>query len=365
MATTSTALAAKNTIADALDKMKPQLKMALPRGMDADHFIRTVVTLVQKTPGLRDCSPNSILLGVSQCAEIGLELGTFLGHAYLVPYKGTAQLQIGWRGFIELARRSGLIRGISAEVVYQRDEFKIVKGLEPKLEHVPALSDRGRPIGAYAIATFKDGFKDFEWMDLEQIEHCRKSSRATRDDSPWNTHWEEMARKTPIRRLCKRLPLSPEDAALIRAAVLDEYHEAEVEEAPAGILELEQDSPLLPPASPKSEAPAAEAPPTPEAAKSELRTDEVYYHVGKMLTTVTGATYAIKDDFKKLGGRYEKDKKAWTIPASLTADLVKLLNNKKIKHVEIDDKGQVMQSYQATDEDLPQSMFPEEGGEKF
>lgn len=230
------------TIADDLAVLKPQIKVALPAGMDEDRFIRTVLTLLQRTPGLMECNKQSILLGVIQSAELGLELGTVMGHAYLVPFKGNATLQIGWRGFIELARRSGIINSIVAEVVYENDAFEIEKGLDQKLVHRPRLKGaRGEPIGAYAIAFFKDGFKDFEWMDLDQIEHCRKSSRASRDDSPWNTHWEEMARKTPIRRLCKRLPLSPQDAVLLRAAVMDEYNDSGIDVEPVipGRLEVE------------------------------------------------------------------------------------------------------------------------------
>lgn len=358
-------------LAEAIERIKPQIKMALPRGMDADQFVRTVMNLIQKTPKLATCTPNSILLSVSQAAELGLQFGTTLGHAYLVPYwddkaKGNvAQLQIGWRGFIELARRSGLVRGILAEVVYEHDTFLLEKGLEPKLVHKPKMDgERGEAIGAYAVATFKDGYKDFEWMELRQIEHCRASSRAKSADSPWNTHWEEMARKTPIRRLCKRLPLSPEDAVLIRAAVLDEYNEAGID-FESGVLELEDDSPM---AAPKAKIPQYQVPQQ-SAAETEGGATQldylvvtapsterkhgmppvapagsfaVHYYVGNLLTFVSGNVRALESDFKSLNGEPSKEKERkgqWTIPAGRTDDLVKLCDEKSLPCVEVDDKG--------------------------
>lgn len=334
------------TLADALQKMKPQVKMALPRGMDEDRFIRTVLTLIQKTPDLAKCSASTVLLGVMQSAELGLELGTIMGHAYLIPYKGQAQLQIGWRGFIELARRSGEVRGISAEVVYENDRFHITKGIDPTLFHEPLLKgDRGEAIGAYAVAFFKDGFKDFEWMDLDQIKHCQNSSRASREDAPWKTHWEEMARKTPIRRLCKRLPLSPEDSALIRAAVLDEYHEAGIiEDPPKGVIELSAGSPLQ-----RAVENGSQVHPEPVelrgAEESAVPTDVdrpyiarpiVNFHVGHQLTFINGQTQPIEKDLRKLFPKREEAMKAWSIPATSTEDFLTICEQRGVSAIETD-----------------------------
>jgi recombination protein RecT len=349
------------TLVEMLDKVRPQVMLALPKGFDAGRMIRTVLTAVQKTPKLMQCTPQSIVLAVLQAAQLGLDVDGFLGHAYLVPYwnkksgKNEAQLQVGYRGFIALARRSGEISAISAEIVYSEDSFSVSLGTDRKVTHLPAPGDRGEAIGAYAVVFYKDGFKDFEWMTKNQIEHVRKSSKAA-DDGPWVTHWEEMARKSPIRRLAKRLPLSAEDSALIRAAVLDEYHEAsDVDDPPAGIIELEPESPLLTNGNVPDGQYAEVAAPKETEGRIPASSEVIFFHVGKMLTTLTGATPRLSlTEYKNLGGRRYETIKGWTIPGSLTENFLKLCESKKIPVSEIDDNGQPMAApFMATNDDLP------------
>lgn len=213
------------TIKDLLDKSQVEFSRALPRHLDIDRFMRIAFTSIRQNPRLLECTPQSLLAAVMQSAQLGLEPDGILGHAYLVPYRnnqsGTtdAQFQVGYKGLISLARRSGEVRSICAHVVYAADKFEFAYGLHEKLEHVPAMGDRGKAIAVYAIAHFKDGGYAFEVMFNADIEKIRLKSKA-KDSGPWKDFTEEMWRKTAVRKLAKYLPLSVE---FQRAAGLDEY----------------------------------------------------------------------------------------------------------------------------------------------
>lgn len=191
-----------------IDKMRPQIARALPRHMDPDRLARVAMTVLRQTPQLGQCTPESFLGALMTCAQLGLEPGP-LGHAYLVPYGREVTFVPGYRGLLELARRSGQIRTIAAHVVKQNDEFEFELGLEPKLVHRPALRDRGDTTHVYAVVHYRDGGYDMEVMSRDEVEAIRDRSKAGRS-GPWVTDWDEMARKTVLRRLAKRMPMSVE-----------------------------------------------------------------------------------------------------------------------------------------------------------
>lgn len=151
-------------------------------------------------------------------AQLGLEPGP-LGEAYLVPFGRKVTFIAGYRGLIKLAWQSGQVRTISAHVVREGDEFSFSYGLNPDLHHRPALRDRGVAVAAYAAATLTNGGSAFEVMALDEVERVRGRSQSSKA-GPWVTDWDEMARKTPLRRLAKWLPLST--TLLARAVQLDE-----------------------------------------------------------------------------------------------------------------------------------------------
>lgn len=235
------------TLMSMLDQSKQQIAMALPQHMTADRMIRIAITAVRKQPKLLDCSSLSIVGCIIEASQLGLYPDGILGDAYLVPYfngktrQMEAQLQPGYRGLINLARRSGMVSSIYSEPVYACDKFKVELGTEHTIVHEPNYDDDKRGIekddmgvpvgmrGVYAVVKFKDGTSDFEYMPLHRIMDIRNNSKSKNKDGdvfgPWSTHFEEMARKTPIRRLAKRLPLSPE---FQKAAILDEYVDAGV-----------------------------------------------------------------------------------------------------------------------------------------
>lgn len=202
---------------------KSQLAIALPKHLDASRFTRIVLTELRKTPALLQCTPQSFTAAVIQAAQLGLELGSGLGYAYLIPYKDTCQLIIGYKGLIDLARRSGSLAKIAAYVVYEHDFFDYELGDDEKILHKPGMGDRGKPVAVYAIAKLTNGEVQREVMSVHQVEVIRQ--RAKRPNPVWGTDWEEMARKTVIRRICKILPLSPE----MRDAIDVEAHDYEEE----------------------------------------------------------------------------------------------------------------------------------------
>lgn len=208
-----------------LERSKTQIGMALPKHMNADRLLRIVMTSVQRTPKLLDCTQESLCGAVIQSAQLGLECDNVIGHAYLVPYynskKGTNEVQFipGYKGLIDLARRSGQVSTIYAHVVRDGDMFEYEFGLEATLRHKPAFDGAGKNLThAYAVCKLKDGGAQFEVMTAKEIEAIRDRSKS-KNNGPWVTDFDEMAKKTVLRRLCKMLPCSVE---LARAVALDE-----------------------------------------------------------------------------------------------------------------------------------------------
>lgn len=168
-------------------------------------------------------NPGSFVNAVVQASHLGLEIGGALGQAYLVPFKGEIKMMPGYRGLISLARRSGEINSINAEVVYANDVFDLELGLHTKVTHKPKLDgDRGEPKLVYMVAHFKDGGSHFEWMTVEEVMKIKGRSSAVKSgkETPWDTDRDEMIKKTVIRRGWKYLPMSIEmqDAEKIQTA---------------------------------------------------------------------------------------------------------------------------------------------------
>lgn len=204
-----------------------QMALALPKSMTAERLTRIVMTECRKVPALMQCNQESFFGAVLQCAQLGLEPGSALGHCYLLPFgngksrdgRPNCQLIIGYRGMIDLARRSGQIVSINAHCVHEADEFEYELGLHPDIHHRPSpLAERGPVTYVYAVAVLKGGGVQFEVMSRAEIEAVRAQSKAGKS-GPWVTHWDEMARKTVVRKLFKYLPVSIE---AVRAVEIDE-----------------------------------------------------------------------------------------------------------------------------------------------
>lgn len=218
------------------DQFKKQLALAVPKHLSADRMARIAATELRKTPALLNTTPGSFLGAVMQSAQLGLEPGSALGQAYLVPYGNQCQLILGYRGMIDLARRSGQVLSLSAFAVHEGDEFSYQLGLHPDIHHVPSLeADRiKKPITyVYAVATLKGGGYQFEVMSRAEVEAVRAKAKSK---NIWNTYFEEMAKKTVIRRLFKYLPVSIEALEITNA---DAKREAGEKVEPDDVINIE------------------------------------------------------------------------------------------------------------------------------
>lgn len=193
-----------------------------------DTMIRLAVYEFAQSDWLQKCQPETVYASLVTAAQLGLEPSGVRGEAYLVPFKGKCTLIPGWRGLIKLALRSKAVRSIYAHLVYEGDDFVVHLGTDVKIHHVPMLNggeDR-EVIAAYAVAVMDNGATDVEVMDRYELERIRRFASDGRGgkDGPAYQQWaDQMYRKTPIRRLCKRLPLGDD---YFIAAKLDELHEA-------------------------------------------------------------------------------------------------------------------------------------------
>ena len=224
----STAMTVKKLLLD----NKAAIAAALPKHVSIDRIMRVAVTAIATNPDLQECTAASLFSAIVKSATLGLEPNGPLGEAYMVPFKnrkkGIIEVQFmpGYRGLIVLARRSGFVSLIYAEVIKENDDCKVTRGLNPDITHNIPLKSRGKTIGYYAVYKTISGDFDFEVMMLDEIEAVRNRSKAAQN-GPWVTDFDEMAKKTVIKRLTKRMPMSVELAGAIE---LD--HEASMGEAP-------------------------------------------------------------------------------------------------------------------------------------
>ncbi len=205
-----TSMAAKKqpqTINDWIKAYQNQVAKALPKVITPERFTRMVTTAVTQTPKLASCTPQSFIGAMLTAAQLGLEPNTPLGQAYLIPYGSQCQFQIGYKGLIDLAHRSGELKNIEAHIVYENDEFEFEYGLDANLKHKPAMGGRGEPVWVYAIYRLKSGGYGFKVMSWEEcLAHGKKYSK-TFKNGPWQTNPEEMAKKTMLKKVLKYAPM--------------------------------------------------------------------------------------------------------------------------------------------------------------
>ena len=211
--------------------MEPGIKKALPSVITPERFTRMATTAVSTNPKLAECTPQSFIGALMTAAQLGLEPNTPLGQAYLIPYKNKGvmetQFQIGYKGMIDLANRSGEVRSIEAHIVYENDEFDFAYGLDNKLVHKPAKENKGNAVWVYAVFKLVNGGYGFEVMSIEDVRaHAKKYSQSYNSSySPWTTNFEEMAKKTVLKRVLKYAPLKSE---FVRGVAADESIKVEL-----------------------------------------------------------------------------------------------------------------------------------------
>lgn len=211
-----------------LEQRKPDIIKALPQHMKADRFLRVILTTLRLNTKLAACNQASFLGAMMTSAQLGLEVNTPLGEAFIIPYGKEAQFQVGYQGILSLAYRTNQYAMVYAMEVYKNDKFDFWYGLNPDLIHKPAKDPEGEPTHYYAVYHLANGGKAFRvWTKEKIIVHAKKFSASYKagGDSPWKTDFDSMAKKTVLKDLFKYAPKSVEFA---RALTLDETVKTEL-----------------------------------------------------------------------------------------------------------------------------------------
>jgi recombination protein RecT len=229
-------------VTNAFVELRPQLQAALPASVPVQKFERTALTAIQLQPDLLHADRRSLFLSCLQAATDGLIPDGREGA--LVVYRTKVKRgskeewieKVQWMpmysGLLKKVRNSQQLASISANVVYSGDAFDYELGDDERIVHKPALTKRGEPVAVYAIAKLKDGSIYREVMPWSDVLRVRESSKAKAGPA-WTTWPDEMARKTVIRRLSKRLPASS-DLDQYLGSVPAVEHAQRAPAAPAG-----------------------------------------------------------------------------------------------------------------------------------
>lgn len=223
-----------------LEKSKSSIAAALPKHVTPERMLRIALTEARKNPDLLQCDQASFLGALIQASQVGLEPGGALGHCYLVPFNNKnagrkeVQFMLGYRGMLDLVRRSNACTHVTARAVYEGDEFSYEYGLEEKLVHKTHPTPNAKLTHVYAIAFMKEGKPLFDVMDVVDIEMIRQRAQAQK--GPWVTDYDAMAKKSVIRRLFKYMPVSIE---VQQAIGLDELADAGVSQGNNAFIETE------------------------------------------------------------------------------------------------------------------------------
>lgn len=221
----------QTTFKDILQQEWHKISAVIPKQVSQERMFQLAVSAYNQTPELAKCTPVSVLSCILKCAALGVEPSAVdnLGRAYILPYNNRktgcteAQMILGYKGMIDLARRSGEIQDISARAVYEGDFFEYEFGLNEQLKHIPAQDNERTPnklTHVYMVCHFKDGGHYIDVMTRSQVNAIRSRSKSGSSAySPWSTDYEAMACKTVIRRAFKFLPVSVEAQ---KAAATDE-----------------------------------------------------------------------------------------------------------------------------------------------
>ena len=254
------------------EQFKQQVAASLPAHLKPDRFIRIALTALTRTPKLLDCTPESFFKCLLDLSALGIEPDG--RRAHLIPYGTACTLILDYKGIAELIMRSGLVSNLHADIICDKDEFEFDCGRVTK-HKINFREDRGAMYAAYSIARMKDGTEKADVMTKAEIDAIRKRSRAG-TSGPWQTDYNEMAKKTVFRRLSKWLPLSPE----LRDAVEKDDDQVRFDNAQivtaevvpsraAAILAAKQEPAEPPAAAPQSPPEAAQGEKPPDASPDD------------------------------------------------------------------------------------------------
>lgn len=305
------ALPPKQRVKAFLEDNKKAIQAALPKHINKDRMLQVAQTAVTQNPQLLECDTGTLFGALIRCTQLGLEPNNALGQLYLIPFNNRkkqrkdVQVIIGYKGMIDLARRSGHIESLQAIAVRDGDEFSFEYGLNEHLKHIPG-ANRGEITHFYAYAKLKGGGFQFEVLPLNDVIAIMKSTQSRGEYGPWKDHFEQMGRKSLIRRLFNYLPVSIE---MSEAQALDATGETKAQELDNIILEDVEYSVIAPdtddmaPPAGSDEAPAQRTAAEPIAdVNGEIFDPKIH------LETASGKPmYNADDSFRKRPNRGKED----------------------------------------------------------
>ena len=179
---------------------------ALPNNFNRERFVQNCMAVFEEKPELKQMNRLSLMNGLLKGAYLGLD---FMNkECYLIPYGNSVQFQTDYKGEIKFVKQYSIrpIHDIYAKVVREGDYFeeKIVDG-HPSIDFKPLPLNKGNIMGAFAVALFKDGGMQYETMTVEDIQSVRNNYSKASQSKAWKHSFDEMAKKTVLRRLCKHI----------------------------------------------------------------------------------------------------------------------------------------------------------------
>lgn len=179
-------------------------------GKNATSYVTSLLSVINASPQLKNAEPISIMNAAMKAATLNLPIESSLGFAYVVPYGKQAQFQIGYKGLIQLALRSGQIKGLNSGVVYE-DQFISYDPLFEELEIDFKQPSTGKIAGYFASMKLTNGFSKVVFWTKEQVEQHRDRFSKTKNNGPWKTDFDAMAQKTVMKAMISKFaPLNQE-----------------------------------------------------------------------------------------------------------------------------------------------------------
>lgn len=234
-----------NDLSTVLSTELEEQRAALPVGFNIQRFVQNGIALLQGNDTLQEYAGKYGGEGVLQIKQ-GMVRGAYLGldflngEAYLVPYGKQLNFMASYKGLVKLATKYSTrpIKTIYAKCVREGDDFQeIIDHGEPSINFKALPFNDGNIIGVFAVCQYQDGGIVYEVMSRDEVEKCRKSSKA-KNSPAWNQFWSEMAKKTVLRRLCKSLSIDM-DAKAVEAMDSGLEIETDVKEQVANEIEAE------------------------------------------------------------------------------------------------------------------------------
>jgi recombination protein RecT len=213
------------------DSVKAKFQELL--GKKSAGFITSIMQVVNGNNLLQKASPESIYECAAMGASLDLPINNSLGFAWIVPYGGKAQFQIGWKGFVQLANRTGQYKRINVIEVYE-SQFKSFNKLTEDLDADFSQPDSGKVVGYVAYFQLINGFEKLSYWSKEQVEaHAKRFSKTySHTNSVWKSDFDAMAKKTVLKNTISKwgiLSIEMQQAIAADQAIINDHETMDVD----------------------------------------------------------------------------------------------------------------------------------------